>query len=209
MILNKPNETFEYEGKKYKIGDKVVVTSVDKDYEGLIGVITEICDGEDKDTENDTPDIYCNFFKPVMLCDIEKLEKRFSAVFQEPRKLEDINLDQVIMAPEMIEVITDLGKSGKGQKIYVVTDDWAYHDEYDSKTEPFADLMLAKAYMREQVRQMAEYGGLFDRRGDDDCIEESSELSYQLYINGWYDSDHYWIKIEEKDLKAKKERKRK
>lgn len=123
--------------------------------------------------------------------------------------MDDINLDQVIMAPEMIEVITDLGKSGKGQKIYVVTDDWAYHDEYDSKTEPFADLMLAKAYMREQVRQMAEYGGLFDRRGDDDCIEESSELSYQLYINGWYDSDHYWIKIEEKDLKAKKERKRK
>lgn len=209
MILNKSNETFEYEGKKYKIGDKVVVTSVDADYEGLIGVITEICDGEDKDMDNETPDIYCNFFKPVMPYDIEQLEKRFSAVFQEPRKLDDMNLDQVIMAPEMIEVITDLGKSGKGQKIYVVTDDWAYHDEYDSQTEPFTDLMFAKAFMREQVRQMAEDGGLFDRRGDEDCIEESSELSYQLYIKGWYDSDHYWIKIEEKDLKAKKERKRK
>lgn len=207
MILNKPNEIFEYEDKKYKIGDKVVVNSVDAEYEGLIGIITQICDGDDKDTDNETPDIYCNFSKPIMPCDIEKLEKRFSAVFQKPRKLDDINLDQVIMAPEMIEVITDLGKSGKGQKIYVVTDDWAYHDEYDSKTEPFADLMFAKAYMREQVHQMAEYSGLFDRRGDEDCIEESSELSYQLYIKGWYDSDHYWIKIEEKDLKTMKERK--
>lgn len=82
MILNKPNETFEYEGKKYKIGDKIVVNAVDAEYEGLIGIITEICDGEDKDTENDTPDIYCNFFKPVMLCDIEKLKNVFRQCFR-------------------------------------------------------------------------------------------------------------------------------
>ena len=111
MIYNKPNETFEYEGKKYKIGDEVVVTPVDEDYEGLIGIITEIRDGEDKDTDNETPDIYCNFFKPIIPHDIEQLEKRFSAIFQEPRKLDDINLDQVIMAPEMIEVITDIEKT--------------------------------------------------------------------------------------------------
>ena len=85
MILNKSNEVFEYEGKKYRIGDKVVVNSKDADYEGLIGIITEICDGEDKDTDNETPDIYCNFFKPIIPYEIELLEKRFSAIFQKPK----------------------------------------------------------------------------------------------------------------------------
>lgn len=141
MILNKSNEVFEYEGKKYRIGDKVVVNSKDADYEGLIGIITEICDGEDKDTDNETPDIYCNFFKPIIPYEIELLEKRFSAIFQKPRKLEDINFDQVIMAPEMIEVITDLEKTDSNQKVYIVIDDWAYNDEYDSQIEVFINVI--------------------------------------------------------------------
>lgn len=201
MILNKSNEVFEYEGKKYRIGDKVVVNSKDTDYEGLIGIITEICDGEDKDTDNETPDIYCNFFKPIIPYEIELLEKRFSAIFQKPRKLEDINFDQVIMAPEMIEVITDLEKTDSNQKVYIVIDDWAYNDEYDSQMEVFADLKLAKAYMRKQVRQMEKYGGLFDRRGDEDCVEESTDRSYEIYIEGWYCSSHYSIQIKEKTLR--------
>ena len=115
MILNKSNEVFEFEGKKFKIGDEVIVNSVDADYEGLIGVITEIRDGEDKETDNETPDIYCNFFEPVIPAEIDQLEKLFSAIFQEPRKLEDINLDQVIMAPEMIDVIAELEKETAGK----------------------------------------------------------------------------------------------
>lgn len=191
----------ERDFKKYRIGDKVVVNSKDADYEGLIGIITEICDGEDKDTDNETPDIYCNFFKPIIPYEIELLEKRFSAIFQKPRKLEDINFDQVIMAPEMIEVITDLEKTDSNQKVYIVIDDWAYNDEYDSQIEVFADLKLAKAYMRKQVRQMEKYGGLFDRRGDEDCVEESTDMSYEIYIEGWYCSSHYSIQIKEKTLR--------
>ena len=201
MIYNKSNETFEYEGKKYKIGDKVVATEVSGEYEGLIGYITEIRDGDDRDTENDTPDIYCTFFEPVIPYDIEQLEQRFSDVYGEPKKLEDIALDVVIMAPEMIEVISDLEKAAKGQeKIYIVSDDWADNDEYDSSIEAFADLKLAKIYMREQVREMAGYGGLFDRRGDEDCIVESSDMSYEIYIEGYYLSSHYSIEIKEKKL---------
>jgi hypothetical protein len=200
MILNKSNEVFEYEDKKYKIGDKIVATAVSDEYEGLIGHITEIRDGDDKDTENETPDIYCAFYEPIMPCDIQQIEERFSESYGEPKKIEDIILDIVIMAPEMIEVITDLEKPVNGTKVYVVTDDWAYNDEYDSTIELFADLKLAKAYMRKQVRQMEKSGGLFDRRGDDDCVEESSDLFYEIYIEGWYCSSHYSIKIQEKIL---------
>lgn len=145
MILNKSNQTFEYEGKKYKIGDRIVATAVSDEYEGLIGHITEIRDGDDKDTENETPDIYCTFYAPIMPYDVQQIEERFSNAYGEPKKIEDIVLDVVIMAPEMIVVITDFEKSTEGDKVYVVSDDWADHDEYDSAVETFADLMLAKA----------------------------------------------------------------
>ena len=201
MIYNKSNETFEYEGKKYRIGDKVVATEVSGEYAGLIGYITEIRDGEDKDTENETPDIYCTFFEPVMPFDIEQIEKRFSAAYGELKKIADIALDTVIMAPEMIAVISDLKEAVEGQeKVYIVSDDWADNDEYESSIEAFADLTLAKVYMREQVREMAGYGGLFDRRGDEDCIEKSSDMSYEIYINGFYAGSHYSIQIHEKRL---------
>lgn len=201
MVYNKPNETFEYEGKNYRIGDRVVATAVSDEYEGLIGHITEIRDGDDKDTENETPDIYCTFYEPVMPYDIKQIEERFSESYGEPKTIEDIILDIVIMAPEMIMVIPESNDVEGGKKVYVVTDDWADNDEYDSTTEIFSDLILAKAYMREQVRQMSEYGGLFDMRGDDDCIEESSDLSYEIYIEGCYASNHYSIQIQEKNLK--------
>lgn len=201
MILNKSNETFEYEGTKYRIGDNIVATEVSGEYEGLIGYITEIRDGDDKDTENETPDIYCTFYEPVMPFDIKQVEKRFSEAYGEPKKIDDIALDVVIMAPEMIAVISELEKAAKGQeKVYIVSDDWADHDEYDSSIEAFADLRLAKIYMRKQIRKMARYGGLFDRRGDKDCIVESSDMSYEIYIEGYYLSSHYSIQIKEKKL---------
>ena len=51
MILNKPGETFEYEGGKLMIGDQIIANGKSV-YEGLFGTITEIRDGKDKETEN-------------------------------------------------------------------------------------------------------------------------------------------------------------
>ena len=56
MIINRGNETFRYNGKNYHIGDRVRVLDGD-DYSGLIGTIIEIRDGEDKETDNETPDV--------------------------------------------------------------------------------------------------------------------------------------------------------
>ena len=63
MILNKPGETFEYEGRKFMIGDQIIANGKSV-YEGLFGTITETRDGEDKETENETPDLYCRFEEP-------------------------------------------------------------------------------------------------------------------------------------------------
>lgn len=201
MFFNKSNQTFEFEGKKYTIGDKVFATETSGIYEGLIGYITEIRDGDDRETENEAPDIYCTFFEPIIPFDVEQIEMRFSKAYGEPKKIADIALDIVIMAPEMIEVISEPGTAAQNQDtVYVVSDDWADNDEYDSNVEIFNDLKSARTYMREQVRKMVGYGGLFDRRGDADCVEESSDMFYEIYIEGFYASNHYSIRIQEKRI---------
>lgn len=101
MILKKQNEEFCYEGKRFYVGQRIIGTNR-SEYEGLFGTILEIRDGLDKETENETPDICCSFDKPLMPHEIEHLEKVFTGLYGEPKKIEDICLDQVIMAPEMI-----------------------------------------------------------------------------------------------------------
>ena len=60
MLINKSGAEFLYNGITYRVGD-VIIGSDQSEYAGLIGSILEIRDGDDKETENDTPDIYCSF----------------------------------------------------------------------------------------------------------------------------------------------------
>lgn len=102
MILSRYGEKFVYDGVEYVIGEPIIGTG-ESEYEGLIGCIIEIRDGDDKETENDTPDFYCSFEPPVHSDEIKRLEKIFSDLYGESKVLHDINLDMVIMAPSMIE----------------------------------------------------------------------------------------------------------
>ena len=88
MIINRHGATFEHAGVTYTIGASVVGTD-QSEYEGLTGYIYEVRDGADKETENETPDLYCNFDPP-------------DDPYDEPKTLEDIILDCVIMAPDMV-----------------------------------------------------------------------------------------------------------
>lgn len=65
---------YEYEGVTFTIWQRIVGTE-QSDYEGLYGFIVGIRDGKDKETENDTPDIYCRFDSPVLPCDVTRLEE--------------------------------------------------------------------------------------------------------------------------------------
>ena len=56
MILNEHGKSIEYDGITYTIGEQIAANN-QSEYEGLVGVIVEIRDGDDKETENDTPDI--------------------------------------------------------------------------------------------------------------------------------------------------------
>lgn len=105
MILIDNGEEFEYEGIVYAIGDTVKCNEIADVYKGLIGVITEIRDGEDKDTDNTTPDIYCTFDVPDNPTFIRELEERFSDYYCEEKTIDDVCLDEIVMAPDMIDIV--------------------------------------------------------------------------------------------------------
>lgn len=103
MVASKIGESIDCCGVTYTVG-AAVTAAKGSDYDGLVGKITEITSDEDMDTFNDAIDIYCDFEEPTDHEIIAKLEKRFSYIYDEPRTLEDICLDGIIMAPDEIYV---------------------------------------------------------------------------------------------------------
>ena len=193
MILHNQKDCFEYGGKTYFIGEEFVALN-NSEYSGLFGRIVEIRNGADKETDNKTPDIYCEFDPPLCPKDIEALEKRFSDLYKAPKKLDDITLDCVIMAPDMIKSLT---KKTDGRKItiYSLEEDWAYDDDYGHTTEIFLDYMLAKKKLCEKIKNEKEDGSVERWLDDDELIEDYGNDYYEAYLDGYYSSSHYLVDI--------------
>ena len=194
MIINRPGAEFIYDGASYKIGDRIIGTA-ESEYEGLYGSIFEIRDGEDKETENDTPDIYCSFEEPILPHQIRTLEEIFSDLHREPKKLEDITLDYVIMAPEMVRVILPDPKP-LTQTIYSVQEEWADRGECGSSiSQAYTSEEAAMQFMMKLLREEMEDGLVSQMRCDKKFEEESYDDSYECFIDGDYYENHYRIYI--------------
>lgn len=196
MIINRPGAEFLYDGITYKIGERIIGTE-ESEYAGLTGTIYEIRDGDDKETDNDTPDIYCSFEEPVLLSDIEELEKTFTELYQEEKHLEDIVLDCVIMAPEMI-MLPD--RPQKCIKVYALTEDWAAECGQGRTTKVFSSLMEAKAHLNSTLAGEIESGCIQDWIDRSDYMAETTELSYEGWIEGRYTEAHYAVSVEELEM---------
>ena len=92
MIYHQPGEEFWHEGVCYKVGGRIVANEA-SDYAGLFGNILEIRTEDDRETDNDTPDIYCAFEAPVLSADRLALEQTFSQLYREQKHIEDLGLD--------------------------------------------------------------------------------------------------------------------
>ena len=128
MILNKQGESFAVEGRTFLIGGMVWAND-ESDYRGLFGRITEIRDGADKDTENEGPDIYCDFMVPEQEYMVNEIEKRFSALYRTPKHKNELPLGGVIMAPDMLEPVAETLGSSAG-RLYALA--FTYDGECDS-----------------------------------------------------------------------------
>lgn len=194
MIINKHGEAFEYEGTIYRIGAQIAGNE-QSEYKGLFGTITEIRDGKDKETENETPDIYCSFEVPVLPCEVKELEERFSGLYQEPKTIDDIVLDLVIMAPEMIYPLEDLKECRHHPMVYVLMEDWAVDGEHGNSSEIYTDFNDAKRLLVQKLEEEMENGCISNWNYREGFIENSMPDSYECYLDGEYCENHYSISI--------------
>lgn len=204
MILHNEGEKFLYMGTEYVVGGKVIATK-ETEYEGLVGKIIEIRDGEDKETDNDTPDIYCCFTEPIMSVNKERLKKRFSDLWQQPMEIEDINLDQAIVAPDMIAPIDQLRNNKDKKTIYVLVEDAAVDGNDSLFVEAFTDYEEAKKHLEIRLNEEMENGMLLTPVDSNDFVVEESVDSYEIYRKGRYCEWHYSVYIQEHDTELSDE----
>ena len=193
MIYNKQGEAFEYEGKKYIVGEDVYAT--ESSYYGLIGIIKEIRTDDDMETDNEEPEIYCDFYEPVLQADKERLQKEFDSEYYA--------LDGIIMSPSMIVPIREGCCNGKENfgKIYLLQEDWSYDgDGQEVNSMAFTNMESALMFLRYRLYQEAEDGSIASYQNDEAMqVDEGSDW-YEIYLEGFYNDDHYNIRIIELPL---------
>lgn len=178
MILNQPGQTFMLERSCFYIGQEIVAND-ESCYAGLPGIITEIRDGEDKETENPTVDIYCDFYLPEnsSFFLVRELEARFKA------PLVDICFGQVIMAPEMIEPKTQYQINPANIQLFAL---YYYADCHNDNSAGMLcvshDLVLLRAEMQRQIKKNEYF-----RHGDDVSFD-----GYSISEESFEDSSSYW-----------------
>lgn len=193
MIYNREGAQFTYEGVTYTIGEKIVSNEI-SDYQCLFGFIKEIRTGDDRETDNDTPDIHCCFYPPFNPCEVIRLERRFSELYRSPKKLADIALDEVIMAPDMIETIAS-ARTTHTLTAYQVTESWVIKGEPGSKTTPALDEMQAKHYMAELIHTESTEGCVAQWRDDPRFEVEIKPIFYECWLRDEYCENRYQVKI--------------
>ena len=198
MTINRNGAKFYYEGIAYTVGGKIVANK-ESEYEGLYGTILEIRDGDDKETENDTPDIYCAFIPPVIPDEIKALETRFSKLYCEEKHLDNLSLDMVIMAPDMLRVLEPLPESQE-LKIFIIREDWAFHGDYGEDFHLATDLDMAKYLFTSLIAEEQENGYIQEWYNRDDMDLECTSTSYECWLHDSYCENHYKVYIEEEEL---------
>ena len=198
MILNKIGDVLEYNGTKFTVGQQIVVT-MEGLYQGLLGIITEIRVGTDQETENDTPDIYCDFAVPVLPYDAERLREKFSELYHEERTLENIPLDCVIMAPEMIQSLSSCTET-HSITFYMLEEDWAVDDEYGHNYMIYGTYLQAKTALITELKKEQETGCIYRWTAHDSFCEDSAKDLYEAWLDGEYLQNHYQIRIYESKL---------
>ncbi len=194
MVIKEIGDSFYYNGIKYVVGEEIIGTD-QSEYEGLIGRIIEIRDGTDQETDNTGPDIYCEFDPPVSPYDINELEKRFSELYGEPKKLETIALDMVIMAPEMIISAKTLCDDAHFLTVYSIQEHWAVDNESGSSVSVYLDYHAARLAFSKMIADEMQKGSYPSWSDHDNFVCNSSKDCYEEYLDSEYESNHYSVQI--------------
>ena len=190
MIYNIKNQKFEHEGKTFIIGERVY--AAESAYYGLIGIVKEIRTDDDRETDNPTPEIVCDFYEPLLSSDIDDLEQKLGSAY---------TLDEIIMAPSMLVPIRNPGmpKNLHGPKAYLVVEEWNYDGEgFNTEITVFADRESALMYFKVTLLNEYEDGIIASFKEKENVAFDELDDFYEIYINGDYCNNNYTIRILEK-----------
>lgn len=197
MIINQHGADFLYKGITYRVGDEVIANE-QSEYAGLLGKILEIRDGEDKDTENETPDIYCSFQAPSLPEDKISLERRFSERCGKGITIGDMALDEVIMAPEMLILPK---RPLKTMRVYLVQESWFDDGVLHDSTRVFANVHEAVARFNDSIREALSGEVVAAWKDYDmDVREQSGPCFYEAWCIESPEDNHYFINLEEREV---------
>ena len=156
----------------------------------MIGIIKEIRTDADMETDNPEPEIYCDFYEPVLQADKERLQKEFDSEYYA--------LDGIIMAPSMIVPIREGHCDGKENfgKIYLLQEDWSYDgDGQEVNSMAFTSIESAFMFLRYRLYQEAEDGSISSYQNNEAMQVDEGNDWYEIYLEGFYNDDHYNIRI--------------
>lgn len=199
MIYTRTGAGITVDGIFYFVGMYVHANNT-SDYAGLYGVVTEIRTNDDRETENDTPDIYCQFDAPVLPCEVRELEARFSSLYGQPKKLDELSLDMVIMAPDMLEPSIDPNAANPATYVWAVVEDWAVDDETGHDESLFISREDAVAVLHSKLSTEAAEGCIPQWKDKTDFQLITCENSYECWLDGDYIGNHYKISIEQEPI---------
>lgn len=194
MIIKEKGTKCEHEGSTYIIGEPIIGTPKSV-YDGLYGTIIEIHDGEDKDTENEAPDIYCRFEPPVHPFDIQRVEQRLSRLYGQKKELKDIGLDLVIMAPEMIEPIRVFEEGKRKLTVYILHEYWTEGEDSAAFATIFTDYRMARMELNRKLKASQENGILYKWEKRKHREIEVYEDHYEVYFDDSFCNDSYLLYI--------------
>lgn len=184
MILNQTGAKYYYNGIIYSIGDKFIVTD-NSSYNGLFGVISEIRDGDDRESQDSPVEIYCELLPPM-------------SSGKNPETA-DTDPDRVKLTPAMIRVF-EAEEQLQKVTVYFVREDWVIRGDCGEFSHPTTDYDHARMILQEIVLQEQLDGCASNWAQREDFEVVCDKDSYECWLQGEYCENHYRISIEKVEL---------
>lgn len=109
--------------------------------------------------------------------------------------MEDLGLDFVIMAPEMLTPLPAPEQDYPQATLYIVASHWASDGEYGSYEIPFTSLIDARRQFHDDLRVEQDGGSIDSWRQKSQFVEEETQNSYECYLDGEYCENHFSIEL--------------
>ncbi len=192
MTTNRVGAEYTYGTVTYRIGDRVYANDQSY-YNGLYGEIVEISTDDDQGTENQGPDIICRFDEPVFPKERKKLEQLFSDVYRTPKTIDELGLDYVIMAPDMLDILYEHRADVCKLPIYRIMEEWVLDGDEGSVQSVFTDKNAARDLLCRKLAEDLNEGISFKLSKAAGFTDKYLHDYYECWLEDSYYQNHYRI----------------